>query len=73
MPPIILGPTGDFPLGKLNKEDEGGLMIGIGEEDGKVIISFGTPVAWVGMTPLHAMQFAAAIIARAKELDPTQN
>lgn len=72
MPVLILGPTGGFPQGKLNEDDEGELQIGIGEEDGKVILAFGTPVHWLGMTPTHAMQLAAAIIARAKEIDPTQ-
>jgi len=68
--PIILGPTGEFPEGKLNKDDEGALNIGITDKDGEIIIHFGTPIAWLAMDPTRARQFAAVIIARANEVKP---
>jgi hypothetical protein len=69
-PPIILadppiGPTGDYPLGKLNPDDEGGLRIGITNKDGAVIINFGTPVAWFGMPQDQAINFARLIMKKA--------
>lgn len=63
------GPTGDYPRGKLNEDDEGGLHIAIGDEKGLVILDFGTGVTWVGMPPDNARAFANLIIARANKVD----
>ena len=63
-----LGPTGDFPQGKLNETDEGALNIAIGQEDGVVRIHFGTPTAWVGLPPDQALAFASIIVKHAMEL-----
>jgi hypothetical protein len=60
-----LGPTGDFPSGKFNEEDEGGLMTGITHDKGVVIINFGKPVAWIGFPPEMAFQFARSIAEHA--------
>ena len=60
------GATGDFPAGKLTPDDEGALMCGIGELDGKVRIDFGPkPIAWLALEADQALAFAAAIIDRA--------
>ena len=59
------GPTGDFPHGKFNTEDEGGLMIGISHDKGKVIINFGMPVSWIGITSEQAFAFARSIAEHA--------
>ncbi|HEX3520845.1 MAG TPA: hypothetical protein VHT52_02020 [Stellaceae bacterium] len=59
------GPTGDFPHGKLNDTDEGGLRIAIGEEKGNVMIEFGKATAWIAMPPDRALAFAATIVRRA--------
>lgn len=61
------GALGDFPEGKLTKTDEGAIQFAIGEKDGKVIIDFGTPVHWVGMTPQQAADFASLVLKRARE------
>jgi len=61
----FLGPTGDFPQGKLNPTDEGGLQVMIGNKDGAVIITFGTPVAWFGMPNSEAIDFAKKIMKQA--------
>lgn len=68
---VILGPTGDFPQGKLKDDDEGGLMVGIAADPAKnmLFINFATKVAWVGLPPKDARAFAAAIVAAADTLD----
>lgn len=62
-----LGPTGDFPEGKLDKTDEGGLKIGIAFDSytNVVRIDFGKEVAWIGMQPAQAMEFAKTIMKKA--------
>ena len=61
-----LGATGDFPHGKLNGNDEGGIRFAIGEDGGSVVINFGTPVTWLGMPPEQAVTLAEALIAKAR-------
>lgn len=60
------GALGDFPEGQLTKMDEGAIQFAIGEKDGKVVLDFGTPVAWVGMTPQQAADFASTLLNRAR-------
>lgn len=62
------GALGEFPEGKLTKTDEGAIKFAIGEKDGKVILDFGTPVVWVGMTPQQAAELASTILKRAREV-----
>lgn len=62
------GPTGDFPSGRLNETDEGGLAIAISEERGHVRLDFGKPTAWIAMSPDQALAFASAIVNRAMAL-----
>jgi hypothetical protein len=65
MPDDKLGPTKDFPLGKLNETDEGGLQLAISEEKGTVRVDFGSPVAWFALPPDQALAFASLIVKRA--------
>lgn len=62
------GALGDFPEGQLSKTDEGSIQFALGAKDGKVIIDFGTPVHWLGMTPQQAADLASAIIKKAREV-----
>jgi hypothetical protein len=62
-----LGLTGEFPDGKLNDSDEGGLRIAVGIEDGRVVMTFGTPVAWIGASPQDAADLATLIIVNARK------
>lgn len=62
------GAVGDFPEGVLTKDDEGSIQFAIGERDGKVVIDFGTPVHWLGMTPQAAADFASLVLKRAREV-----
>jgi hypothetical protein len=63
-----LGPTGDFPHGRLNDDDEGGIQIAISRENGVVRIDFGEPTAWIGLPPALALEFAATIAKHALAL-----
>ena len=64
------GATGKFPEGKLGPDDEGELTLGIAADpkNNIVRIEFGKPVAWVGLPPDKAIQFANVIIAKAATL-----
>jgi hypothetical protein len=48
------GATGKFPMGELDKSDEGEIAFGVTSHRGNVIMFFGMPVAWVGMDARHA-------------------
>lgn len=62
----LIGKTGLFPEGKLTPSDEGGLQFELGEREGNLIINFGQPVFWIGMTPQQSIGMAEAIIAKAR-------
>lgn len=59
------GATGRFPEGKLNPGDEGELRLAVGREGDKIIIAFGKPVAWIGMTPKEAAELAGLLLRHA--------
>lgn len=61
-----IGPTGEFPEGKLNENDEGEILVAVGTEDGNVVITFGKRIKWVGLPPKEAVALAEAIIERAR-------
>ena len=64
-----LGATGEFPEGKLDETDEGELRLVVGGyKDGTVAINFGKPIAWLGMKPQQAADFATAILKCAREV-----
>jgi len=63
-----LGPTGEFPQGKLNPDDEGALNCAISHENGCVRIDFNKKIAWIGLPPDHALAFAKLIIEHATML-----
>lgn len=65
MRPRGLGPTGNYPAGKLNAEDKGGLMMAVGIENGKIVVHFGTPVQWLGLDAQTARALARALIEKA--------
>lgn len=56
-----LGATDSFPEGSLTPDDKGELRFAITSIGGKVIVTFGTPVEWLGLTPRIARQFAQAL------------
>lgn len=63
-----LGATGDFPRGKLDHTDEGGLRIAIGTEGNVVTIRFGKQISWLGMPKQEAIALANIILKHADTL-----
>lgn len=66
-----LGATKDFPAGKLNASDEGGLKLAVTHTDGpdgRVIVHFGTQVVWIGFTRDEAIALAKMITTHAESL-----
>lgn len=63
-----LGATGDFPRGKLNADDEGGLRLAVGVKDKTVMIMFGKEVAWLGLSKPEAIALSQLIRQRADEI-----
>lgn len=63
-----LGATGNFPLGKLNRDDEGELTMAVGVEAGNVRIEFGKEVKWLALPPKQAIELASAIIEKAQTI-----
>lgn len=50
-----LGPTGQFPDGLIAPGDEGEIQFRVGVTiSGEIILDFGTPVVWIGMSPDQA-------------------
>lgn len=67
-----VGPTGKYPEGKISGRDEGEIAFAVGVEDGKIVLNFGKPVAWVGFTPEQAMEIARMIRNKAKRLQRSE-
>ncbi len=65
-----VGATGKFPRGQLNPSDEGGLQLAIAADpvNGVVRVDFGKPVAWLGLDPDTADQFAESLRVNAREV-----
>lgn len=62
------GKTGDFPRGKLNEHDEGGLRIAVGIHKDTVMIDFGTSVKWIGLDKQTAIDLGNSILEKAFRL-----
>jgi len=63
-----IGATGTFPKGKMNEYDEGGINVAIAKDnEGRIIVDFGTPVKWLAMNIDEALKFASALVAKCKE------
>lgn len=61
-----LGPTGEFPHGKLSEDDEGALRVAISHDDAhNVRIEFGAQVAWFAFPRESAVDFALCILKHA--------
>lgn len=64
-----LGKTGEHPRGRLTPTDEGGIKIAVGSKNGAVVIDFGTPVKWIGFSPVEARQLAESLVKHADHLE----
>jgi hypothetical protein len=56
-----------FPRGRLNPMDEGAIEIAVGVQQDVVVLTFPSPVAWVGMPAEQAEELADTIRARAQD------
>lgn len=59
------GSTGNYPMGTLDKGDEGEIVFGVASHRGKVILNFGKPVAWIGMDAGQAVSLAQLLLRHA--------
>jgi hypothetical protein len=66
---IVHGKTGEFPEGKLNKDDEGALNMKIFHFEGHVHLDFGSPVKWFALGPEQARQLAAVLTEHANQAE----
>ena len=60
------GASGKYPMGKLTEDDEGEITFGITNTNGRVILNFGKPVAWLGIMPAQAVELAKYLMAHAE-------
>lgn len=63
------GATGRFPEGKLTEHDEGEIAFGVTHDPatGKVVMAFGKPVAWIGMSAAQARALGRSLFAHAAD------
>lgn len=66
---LQVGPTGEFPEGKLDGADRGALQIAITAREGRVLIEFGTDVDWLAMSGDQARAIALLLGTNAKRAD----
>lgn len=69
-PTHLVGPTGEFPNGKLADEDLGELRLGIRAfpDKGIVAMDFGKSISWLGMRKHEAIALGEGLIREAKKL-----
>jgi hypothetical protein len=64
-----IGPTGEYPEGKLTPKDEGELAVRVRHLPGKVLLEFGASVKWIGMDPGQARGVADLLRLHADEAE----
>jgi hypothetical protein len=65
-----LGPTGEYPDGKLHSSDEGELTMAVGIVNDRIVLELGTSVKWVGLAPSDARALADLLLEKANTLQP---
>lgn len=58
---------GEFPDGKLNQHDEGGIAMAVSNEKGRVTISFPKPIKWIGLTADETIELAELLVTHARQ------
>lgn len=64
-----LGPTRRFPDGALGPDDQGEVRFLVTHQRGRVVLDFGTVLAWMAMTPAEARGLAALLGAHADAVE----
>lgn len=59
------GATGRYPMGEIDKTDEGEIIFDVASHRGKVIINFGKPVSWLGLDARQCAMLAQLLIQHA--------
>ena len=65
---VGLGATGNFPDGKIDPNDEGEIRFAMTISDGKLIINFGKPIVWVGLTKENVNDLITYLQENVKEM-----
>ena len=65
----LLGPTGEFPDGRVGPGDEGEIRLAVGSRQGHVFLAFGKEIAWLGMRPADARALARKLKHFANQAD----
>ncbi len=63
-----MGATGLFPDGHFSEFDEGEIQFGVAHFDGKIVVNFGKPVAWLGMSTDQAKDLARLLLKLANPI-----
>lgn len=58
---------GEYPNGRMNEDDAGAIAMAVGHEDGRVVMKFPKPVAWIGFSGDEAMALAQLLITHARK------
>lgn len=59
------------PEGQLDSLQAGVEPVYVGLDRGRVMLHFGTPPVWVGMTPAHALEVAVSLMKHARRAGNT--
>lgn len=70
-----IGPTGRFPRGKLNEEDQGEIQMAIGTDLVKnvVMVHFGAPMKWLALDRTTALAMSESLRQKAEQLREEEN
>jgi hypothetical protein len=60
-----IGPSGEYPQGKLDETDKGELTMAVTRVDDVIRIDFGTSVEWIGMSTDEAIGLAMLLMRHA--------
>ncbi len=63
-----LGPTGEYPNGKIRPDDEGELVMLVGVQDGRVVMQFGIAIHFLGLPAEDALKLAAQLTHHANTI-----
>jgi len=63
-----VGATGKFSDGKISKTDEGEIKFAIAAIEDRVVLNFGSPVHWIGLTRAQALSVANSLTKHAASI-----
>jgi hypothetical protein len=66
--PTSLGPTGRFPAGKIDPNDDGELRCAMTVRDNRLLITFGIAVHTIGFDKTTLHEFISKLIEAAQDL-----